>query len=228
MSLIFYLAPRSTAKITVAVLAELEYGLPDPIAQRVELSIKNRDTRTSQYLSNVNPNGRVPAIMHDGVPIWESAAITMYLGETFGVRERNTKEKPSLYPPLGPQRGEAMKWIVWAHTTLTVAAGHLASALPTGTPGAVEEGSQDVVSMDEKARKDVGTKANDGIAQALDILDGALKGRDYLLGDQYCLADTHVWSVVDYCSIMGVSLQPHPNVQEWVKRVEKRPALKDL
>ena len=64
-------------------------------------------------------------------PIWESAAITMYLGEMFGV-------DAGLYPPPGPRRGEAMKWIVWANVNVAEAAGRLAAAMPAGSEGAVE------------------------------------------------------------------------------------------
>lgn len=52
--------------------------------ERVQLSIEPGDTRTTAFLK-VNPKGRVPAIVHEGTSIWESSAITMHLGETFGV-----------------------------------------------------------------------------------------------------------------------------------------------
>ena len=79
MSLTFYFAPMSTASITEAVLAEL--AIPFDL---IKLNISVGDTRTPEFLK-VNPNGRVPAIVHEGTAIWESSAITMYLGEIFGV-----------------------------------------------------------------------------------------------------------------------------------------------
>ncbi len=109
MSLTFYFAPMSTASITEAVIAEL--GIP---CDRVELNISAGDTKKPEFLK-VNPNGKVPAIVHEGTAIWESSAITMYLGEVFGVDAQ-------LYPALGPQRGEAMKWIAWSNVTLAAAA----------------------------------------------------------------------------------------------------------
>ncbi|MBA2540582.1 MAG: glutathione S-transferase, partial [Deltaproteobacteria bacterium] len=88
-TLTFYFAPMSTASITEGVLAEL--GVP---CERVELDIQAGDTQQPTFLA-INPNGRVPAIVHCGTAIWESAAITMYLGEVFGV-------SAGLYPELGP------------------------------------------------------------------------------------------------------------------------------
>ena len=228
MSLTFYYAPYSTAESTKAIFAELEHGLAGPLAKRIEVSISAGDTRKPDYLSTVNPNGRVPAIVHEGVPIWESAAITMYLGETFGVRDRNDQHQPSLYPAPGPHRGEAMKWIVWTNTTLTVAGAQLAAALQVGTPGAVEKGSQDEVSKDETARKKEEATARGNLAKHLGVLDEGLKGREYLLGDQYCLADTHVWRFISWLEAMGVSTQVYANLKKWAAKVGARPALKNL
>src|SRR5437868_6417543 len=96
MSLIFYFAPQSTATLTDLVLEEL--GVPH---DRKKVDLKAGDAKKPEYVK-VNPNAKVPAIVHDGVPIFESAAITMYLGEMFGVDKK-------LYPAPGPRRGEAMK-----------------------------------------------------------------------------------------------------------------------
>lgn len=112
MSLTFYHVPMSTSSLTEAVLAEL--GIP---FEQVTLSIQAGDTRKPEFLA-INPNGKVPAIVHDGTAIWESIAITIYLGEVFGVAAK-------LYPELGPKRGEAMKWIVWTNTVLAEAGGRL-------------------------------------------------------------------------------------------------------
>ncbi|KAI9849373.1 MAG: hypothetical protein M1838_000178 [Thelocarpon superellum] len=238
MSLVFYVVPFSTANITSAVLDELEHALDKPLAERRKLSIEGGDTRTPLYLSTINPNGRVPAIVHDGVAIWESAAITMYLGETFGVDvPRGTSEKDddkatsssSLYPAPGPRRGEAMKWIVWGNTTLGAAGGRLADSLPAGTPGAAVVGSLDHIPESEQT--EVGTqaqarRAKKDIATALRILDGALDGKEYLLGRAYCLADTHVWTFMSWLRVMGVDTESYANVKAWTARVGARPALK--
>jgi glutathione S-transferase len=211
MVLEFYFAPFSTAGVTVAVLAELEHGLTEPLAQPIELSLQEGDTRSPEYLSNVNPNGLVPAIVHDGIPIWESAAITMYLGETYGVDR-------SLYPALGVKRGEAMKWIVWSNVNLATHARRLGSSTPSDkdTEAQIETKT---ISL-EAAKKD--------LANTLRVLDTALEGRDYLLGDTYCLADTHIWSFMGWLAMLKVDLDKFPSIQAWTARVGSRPALKDI
>ncbi len=213
MSITFYYAPMSTASITEAVLAEL--GTP---CERVKLDISAKDTRKPDFLK-INPNGRVPVIEHEGTPIWESSAITMYLGEIFGVDAK-------LYPAPGPKRGEAMKWITWSNVTLAEAGGRLAASLPTGSEGAVQSDSLDWVPPEQQSAIAV-EKAKADLAVCLKILDGGLEGKSFLLGD-YSLADTHLQGFVSWLRMMEVDLTPFPNVMEWLQRCSERPALAKL
>lgn len=213
MSLTFYYAPMSTASITEAVLAEL--GTP---CDRVKLDISAGDTRKPDFLK-VNPNGRVPAIVHEGTPIWESSAITMYLGEVFGVDAK-------LYPAPGSKRGEAMKWIAWSNVTLAEAASRLSSSLPTSNEGAVQSNSQDWVPTEQRSAI-AAEKAKADIALCLRILDGGLEGKSFLLGD-YSLADTHLQALVGWIWAMAVDLKPFPNVTGWLNRCGERPAIAKL
>lgn len=213
MSLTFYFAPMSTAELTNAVLAELD--IP---CERVTLDISAGDTRKPTFLE-INPNGRVPAIVHDGVAIWESSAITMYLGEVFGV-------PAGLYPAPGPKRGEAMKWIVWGNVTLAEAGSRLASSLPSGNEGAVQPNSSDWVPPERRSAS-AAERAKADLASCLGILDRALEGKAFLLGE-YGLADTHVQSLVGWLGMMEVDLTPFPNVTAWMRRCGERPALAKL
>jgi glutathione S-transferase len=213
MSLIFYYVPMSTASITAAVLAELD--IP---CDRVQLSITDGDTQQPDFLK-VNPNGRVPAIVHDGTTIWESAAITMYLGEVFGVEAK-------LYPPLGTQRGEAMKWIVWGNVTLAEAGGRLSALLPSDSDGGVVANSQDWVPPEQRSAIAL-ARAKADLVRCLGILDNALAGKSFLLGE-YSLVDTHLQGFVGWIGSMDVDLEPFLNVTGWLERCGERPALAQL
>lgn len=50
--------------------------------ERRSLSMSAGDLKSPAYLA-VNPRGRVPAIVHDGFTLWESAAIVEYLDQCF-------------------------------------------------------------------------------------------------------------------------------------------------
>ncbi|HEX8111491.1 MAG TPA: glutathione S-transferase family protein [Kofleriaceae bacterium] len=201
MSLTFYYAPMSTASVTELVLDEL--GVP---CDRVKLDLKKGDTKKPEYLA-VNPNGKVPCIVHDGTAIWESAALTIYLGETFGVER-------GLFPTPGPRRGEAMKWIVWTNVTLGDAVARFA------------RNTMDWIPAEQRNAK-AGEAGKADIADCLRIVDQALAGKQYLLGD-YTLADTHLTSFCDWLRYMQIDFTPFKNVQAWGERCRARPAYQKL
>ncbi|WP_339721140.1 glutathione S-transferase family protein [uncultured Paraglaciecola sp.] len=210
MSITFYYAPMSTSSITEAVLAELELDY-----QGVELDIDAGDTQSQSFLK-INPNARVPVIIHDGVTIWESAAITLYLGETFGVEK-------ALFPALGPSRGEAMKWVVWSNLNLADAAGKLAAQLSPEAPGAVQKGSQDFVAV-ELRRPEALVKAKADMHRCFAILNAALAQRRFLL-NQYSIVDTHLFVLVAWALFMEWDLSAFPHVDAWFARCIARPVL---
>ena len=207
MSLIFYGAPMSTASITEAVLAEL-----DVPHERRMLEFGPNGTQSAEFLK-INPNGRVPALLHDGTAIWESAAITLHLGEVFGVGR-------GLFPAAGPGRGPAMAWVVWSNVALAEAGGRLAAALPRGSEGGVQADSIDHNDEDPAAV----ARARADIARMLGVLEGGLAAQDFLLGG-YSLVDTHVASIVGWLGMMGMGTEPYPAIAAWMGRCWSRPAL---
>lgn len=198
MSLVFYRAPMSTATIIDLVLAELD--VPHEV---VTLDIRAGETRKPEYLK-INPNGRVPTIVHDGVAIWESVAITMYLGEMFGVQK-------GLYPEPGPKRGEAMRWIAWTNVTMGEAVGRWTRNSTEWYPA-------------EQKNAKAAEAAQADIQNCLRILNEALEGRDYLGGSQYTLADTHLNSLLDWLRMMKIDMSAFKNIVEWGARCAARPA----
>ena len=197
MSLVFYYAPMSTATITQLVLEEL--AVP---CEKIRVDIKAGETKKADFLKK-NPNGKVPLIVHDGTPIFESAAITLYLGELFGVEKK-------LYPAAGPKRGEAMKWVVWSSVTLGDAVGRFARNTFDWVPA-----EQHNAKAAEAAKID--------IQNCLRILNEALDERQYLVGE-YTLADTHINSFVDWLRHMKIDFGPYARLNAWSQRCTARPA----
>jgi glutathione S-transferase len=197
MSLTFYYSPMSTAVITNLVLEEL--AVP---CERVTVDLKKGDTHSQEFL-RVNPNGKIPVLVHDGTAIWESAAITLYLGEIFGVAK-------GLYPEPGPQRGEAMKWVVWSNVTLGDAFGRYVRNTSDWFPA-------------EQHNAKAAAAAESDTRGCLQILDRALTGREYLLAG-YTLADAHVNSLVDWLRFMKLDFSDCQHLNSWSKRCAARPA----
>src|SRR5438034_9997453 len=86
MALKIYGIPRSRAFRTLWMAKELglEY-------ENIPIDFANNGTRAPEYL-RINPNGHVPTIDDDGVVLWESMAINLYLAKKYSLG--------ALYPVL--------------------------------------------------------------------------------------------------------------------------------
>jgi glutathione S-transferase len=200
MTLVFHYAPMSSAVTTHWVLEEL--GVP---YDKVKLDLAAGDTRKPAHLA-INPNGKVPVVVHDDVSIFESAAITIYLGETFGVANK-------LFPDAGPRRGHAISWIVWSNVSLGEA---WSRVLHNSSPRIPAERHN--VKALEVAREDTD--------KLLAVLDGALAKSSYLLGAEFSIVDAHVASWTAYIAMLGHDLKKYPNIEAWNARCTARPAFK--
>ena len=198
MSIVYYYAPMSTAVRTTWAIEEL--GVP---CERVKVDIQKKETKSAAFLK-LNPNGVVPLLVVDETPIFESTAILIYLGETYGVEK-------ALYPPPGLKRGEALKWIIWANVglfgPLNLWAHNTAAYIPA---------EQHNAKAKEAAGKD--------LTAALQVLDHALAGQDYLLHGKFSLADLAPSSYLGWMKFMGYDYSSFKNVKAWGDRCLGRPA----
>lgn len=198
MSLVFYYATFSTA--TTAHWALEELGVP---YEKVKLDLQKGDTSKPEFLA-LNPNGKVPLIVHEGTPIFESAAIMAYLGETFGVEK-------GLFPAPGPRRGEALQWIVWTNVSLAEALARF------------QRNTSDRVPKEQHNAK-AAEVAKADVEKLLGILDGALQGKTFLVGDSFSLVDVHVSSFVGYLGMCGFDPTKWSAIGAWLKTCTSRPA----
>jgi len=199
MSLTFYYAPMTSATRIHWALEEL--GVP---YDKVKVDLAAGDQKKPEYLA-LNPNGKVPLIVDEGLPIFESMAILVYLGERYGVEK-------GLFPEANMKRAEALKWMAWASVTV----GEVASRLVRNTTDRFPAEERNAVAG-EKAKKELG--------DLLGIADKALEGKEYLVGDKFSFADLSIAGYVPFLSRFGVDLGPYKNLQAWVSRCMSRPAL---
>lgn len=198
MSITYYYAPMSTAVRTTWAIEEL--GVP---CERKRLDIAKKETRSEAYLK-VNPNGLVPCLVVDGVSIFESTAILIYLGETYGVDR-------GLYPPPGLKRAEALRWIVWAAVGLF------------GPMSRFTRNTSSYVPAEQQNAK-AAEAAKAELTEAIQVLDDALAGKTYLMDEKFSLADLAVSSYFGWLKFMGYDCSPFKNVSGWVDRCLGRPA----
>jgi glutathione S-transferase len=198
MSTTYYYAPMSTAVRTTWAIEEL--GVP---CERVKLDIAKKETKTEAFLA-LNPNGVVPLLVVDGTPIFESTAILVYLGETFGVEK-------GLYAPPGLKRAEMLKWVVWANVGFLDPISRWSRNTSSYIPA-----EQHNAKAAEAGKTDL-----DG---AMRILDTRLAGKSYLVDDKFSLADLAVSSYLGWLKFMGYDYSSFKNVQAWGDRCLGRPA----
>lgn len=101
--LTLYHSPLSRSSRIVRLIDELD------IWKEVDIRIVGvaRADGTGEHdPKNPHPEGKVPFLVHDGVEIWESNAIILYLTDLF--------PKAGMGPGAGdPQRGRYLSWLAW-------------------------------------------------------------------------------------------------------------------
>jgi hypothetical protein len=73
--------------------------------EHVPIHFGDGSAQAPQYLA-VNPNGRIPAIDDNGLKLWESMAINLYLA----------KKHSELWPSTLEGEAQALQWSFWAMT----------------------------------------------------------------------------------------------------------------
>jgi glutathione S-transferase len=168
----------------------------------VRVDFQKKETRNPEFMKK-NPNGKIPLLVVDGTPIFESTAILIYLAEADGVDKR-------LYPKPGIQRAEQLKWIVWANV------GFMFPFFRW-----MQNTSQLVPAEQHNAKAAEAAKTE---ADAmLRLLDDQLAGKSYITGETFTMADIACASYLGYIQFMRYDVSGFKNVTAWGARCMARP-----
>lgn len=159
------------------------------------------DSKTPDHLA-VNPNGRIPALIDGDLQLFESMAINLYLAKRYG---------GALYPSNLNDEARAWQWSVWAISEIE--------------PLQMQIVVQKLFTPEEKRNPKVSEGAARGLQRPLRVLDAALAGRDWLIGDHFSVADLNVASVMHLMKNIDFGYAEHANVQRWADACFARPAL---
>ena len=222
-----YHAGISNCSMRVRITLE-EKGLP---WTSHHLNILAKEHITPEYFG-VNPNGLVPTLVHDGKVIVESDDIIEYLDETF--------PEPSLRPPEGPDREQMNYWLhratsihlqaVKTHIYEKRIRGKMVHSAEQNEQYEKLQTNESLLEFHRKSNSDSFTQQElDAATATLDEcfadLDKALEGREWLVCDEYSLADI-AWAPLHYTLhvIAGYSFAGLNNVESWVNQFEQRPS----
>lgn len=184
---LYHMAPSRSS--TVLWMLE-EIGRPYDLRQ-----VRQGGTRTPDFLA-INPMGKVPALLHDGVVITEAAAICCYLADAF--------PQAGLAVPIGDaQRGPYLKWLFFGPSCFEPALTDRLLDRPAAPQGAVGWGDADTV---------------------LDVLTRALTPGPFLLGDRFTAADVVIGSGIRWALTIK-AIPERPEFLAYASRLAGRPAL---
>jgi glutathione S-transferase len=179
-------------------LTAAHVGLP---LERRQYDILKGETRTAQFLSEVNANGRIPVLQIGDDFLPESNAAAFYIADG-----------SDLIPADRFDRADMLRWLFWEQYNhepnvatvrfwrTLVGEENLTDLQRALLPGKVAAGEA-----------------------ALALMDEHLGRRDYFVLDRITLADITLYAYTHVAEEGGFDLQPYPNVRAWLARVAAHP-----
>ena len=137
--------------------------------------VDDRSLLYSEELRGLHPQGKMPAILIDGQPLFESAPICEHLCDLVA--------EPTLIGAVGTyERAQHAQWTSFVLTELDA---YLWSDFRHTRVYSEEHRSTRITASNAKE-----------IQSALDVLDGELASRDFLIGNRFSVTDIIVgWSI---------------------------------
>lgn len=190
--LTLYHAPRSRSFRILWLLEEL--GVPYDTEM---VSIRGTDSAghmPSDYI-DIHPHRKVPALVHDGVPVFETPAIALYLTDLF--------PQAGLGPVVrDPLRGPYLTWLAYSTGVFEPAMAERAFKTPH-PGGALGWGSAEEVEQ---------------------VLTRVLQARPFFLGDRFSAADIVLGGTLQYMMQVKV-MPETPVFTAYAERLGDRPAM---
>lgn len=193
--------------VKVSIMLE-EIGLAYE-AHRIDIGAN--ETWTPEYLS-LNPNGKIPAVIDPDGPggrpfgLFESGAILVYLAEKTG----------QLLPADPAARHETLQWVFFQMAAIGPMFGQVGFFHRYG--GRDYEDKRPLRRYADEAKRLLG------------VLEQRLEGRDWIMGDDYTIADIALIGWVRGLSVHYqaddlLDLGALKNVPAWLDRALARPAV---
>lgn len=182
MTITFYTNPNSRGRIVRWMLEEIGCAYDtvvmdykpasegDPWGGAALAKPVSPDDDRSKFFNEVNPICKVPAIVHEGRVITESAAICAYLAETFPDAQLS---------PTSQERADYYRWMFFAAGPVEQAVTNLRAGF---TPTAEQEFFLGYGSYERTVNQ----------------LERAVSAQPYIAGDRFTAADVYVGSHVGW------------------------------
>jgi glutathione S-transferase len=170
--------------------------------EAVKVDEASKRTADGGNYSAVNPLGYLPAlVLDDGSVLLEAAAIAQYIADL--------DPASKLAPPHGTiARAKFHGWLNFLSSEI-----HKGGLAPLFYP-ALDERAKDVFRERLKPRFAFG--------------DRHLLTRDYLLGNDYSIADVGLYAMMGWTPRVGFDISPYPNLIAHRDRIARRDAVREV
>ncbi|EER58696.1 Glutathione S-transferase domain protein [Acidovorax delafieldii 2AN] len=161
-------------------------------------STKSHKLQDGTDYYSINPLGYVPMLeLDDGTRLREGPAIVQYIADQVPLK--------MLAPQNGTlQRYRLQEWLTFIGTELHK------GFTPLFNPATPEEYK---------------TMARERLMQRLQWVDGQLAGKQYLMGDQFTVADGYLFTVTNWTQPTNVDISALGHLKAYRERVAARPAV---
>jgi len=179
-------------------LVAAHLGLP---LERKAYDIMKGETRTPEFLRDINPNGRIPVLEDGDRFLTESNAICFYLANG-----------SNLIPDGHYDQADMLRWMFWEQynhepniATLRFWIRYVG-----------------LEALSELQRMQLSAKREAGLA-ALKTMDDHLDSRKWFVADQFSLADICLFAYTHVADEANFDLEAYPDIIRWMERIMMLP-----
>lgn len=189
---------RNSSNVRKVLWCAEEIGLP---YESIEVGGAFGGTQSPDYLA-MNPNGLVPVIEDNGLPVWESNAIVRYLSARYALG--------TLYPEDAAARAQSEKWMDWTISSFAVAFRDLFWGVVRTAPA-----DRDEVRIAAALQR---------CGELLKLADAELARQLWLSGEQFAMGDIPLGAFAYAWFEMPIQRPDLPHLEAWYARLKTRPA----
>lgn len=169
--------------------------------ERRSYDILNGETRTPEFLSTINANGKIPVLQIGDRFIPESNAACYWLASD-----------SQLIPESRFAQADMLRWMFWEQYSHEPNIATMRFFL-------AYVGEEN---LSEQQRASIPGRMMSGDA-ALTLMDDHLRDRDFMLGEAFALADIALYAYTHVAGEGGFEMARWPSLERWLERVSALP-----
>ena len=179
-------------------LTAAHVGVP---LERRQYDIMKRETRTPEFLANVNPNGRIPVLQDGNKFLAESNAACFYLADG-----------SDIVPNDRYDRADMLHWMFWEQYNHE----------PNIATLRFWKRWVGLDALSDAQRMQMTGKREGGLA-ALDLMDRHLESHRWLAADRFTIADICLFAYTHLADEADFDLEAYPAIVRWMESIMSLP-----